>query len=120
MLRYDKIVKIKSKKHQSDVPRKTPSRKIFQLDSPEANMNDKPSNNEQKNDMPRETTSCKRFLSVSPENKSIEKSSHNVEQTKQVPKRNKSQNITSFLRPSQLSLASKPPTNQDSDENPKN
>lgn len=100
MLHYDKIVEIKPKKQQNYLPRKTSSSKI--------------------SGEPGETTSSKRFMSESPEGKSNEKTSLNEKQTKQVPKRNKPQNITNFLRPSQLSLTSKVSTSQDYEETPKN
>lgn len=98
-LRYDKIIAMKSKEQQNNLPRKASPSKI-------------PGE-------PRETTSSKRFLSESPEDKSNEKTSHIVEQTKQVLKRNKSQNLSNFLRPSQLK-ASKASTSSDHEESSKN
>ncbi|CAH2084522.1 unnamed protein product [Euphydryas editha] len=99
-LRYDKIVEIKSNKQQNYSREKTSSSKTT--------------------DEPRETTSNKRFMSESPDNKSIEKTLLSTEQTKQVPKRNKPQNITNFLRPAQLTIASKASTSQDHEKTPKN
>lgn len=96
MIRYDKIVEIKPKNQQNYVPRKTASKVSGE---------------------PSEPTSSKRFLSESPEEK---RNVNSVEQPKQLPKRNKSQNITNFLRPSQLTIASKVATSQDYEETSKN
>lgn len=87
MLRYDKIVKLKSKEQHTYTPK---------------------------------GASNKRFLSESPEINVYKKLSCNEEQAKQVPKKNKSQNITSFLRPSQLNPASKSTISRDHQELSKN
>ncbi|KAF9415091.1 hypothetical protein HW555_007181 [Spodoptera exigua] len=70
MLRYDKIVQIKSRDKQTYATKST-------------NCN-------------------KRFLSESPETAHKEKVPNIEERLKQIPKKNKSQNITSFLKPSQF------------------
>lgn len=54
---------------------------------------------------PTERNTNKRFMSISPEETMNEtRKDYNNEKTKQPPKRNKSQSITSFLRPPQLNL----------------
>ncbi|KAF9408302.1 hypothetical protein HW555_011971 [Spodoptera exigua] len=84
MLRYDKIVKIKSKVHRNDFFKKTSSSKILQMESPENTISFKTSNNEDETVVPREINASKRFLSESPEMRSNENPSLNVEQTKQI------------------------------------
>ena len=75
VLRYDKIVTLKTQKSEANIPT-------------EKNTN-------------------KRFMSMSPEETTNETSKdYNNEKIKQVPKRNKPQSITSFLRPPQLNLNS--------------
>lgn len=69
---------------------------------------------------PSKSSSNKRYLSESPEADTNRNTAHIEEQVKQVPKKNKPQNITSFLRPSQLSTASKPSANREYQEPPKN
>lgn len=59
------------------------------------------------------TNSSKRYMSVSPEAVNTDKISINEEQSKQPPKKNKSQDITSFLRASQLNLGNKTSAKQD-------
>lgn len=65
-------------------------------------------------------TSNKRSLSESPEAVNIRKTSNDEGQVKQVPKKNKSQNITSFLRPSNLNSASKASTSKGTQDLSKN
>lgn len=71
----------------------------------------KPKNTETKETYtPTERNTNKRFMSRSPEESTKNTLvDHNIEMTKRLPKRNKSQPITSFLRPSQLN-----PNNQNS------
>ncbi|CAH2096389.1 unnamed protein product [Euphydryas editha] len=64
--------------------------------------------------------SNKRSLSESPGTEIIQKLPNNEEQTKQIPKKNKSQNITSFLRPSQFNNVPKPSTSREHQEPQKN
>lgn len=70
---------------------------------------------------PAERNTNKRFMSRSPEEstKNI-MVDHNIEKTKQLPKRNKSQPITSFLRPSQLNLNNQNSPTENAEGNPKN
>lgn len=66
------------------------------------------------------TNNNKRFLSESPEGAGgLAEANENRGNTKQVPKKNKSQNITSYLRPSQLN-PSRATTSNEVPENQKN
>lgn len=66
-----------------------------------------------------ETQNNKRFLSESPESAGGSKTYEKKETIKQVPKKNKSNNITSYLRASQLNPALSPRTSEPN-ENQKN
>lgn len=82
----------------------------------------KPKNTETKETYtPTERNTNKRFMSRSPEEstKNIGED-HNIQKTKQLPKRNKSQPITSFLLPSQLNLNNQNPPTENAEGNPKN
>lgn len=67
-----------------------------------------------------EATSNKRFLSESPEAVASMKFSGNEERVKQAPKKNKSQNITNYLRPSQMNTTALPSTSHNVHESQKN
>lgn len=54
--------------------------------------------------------SNKRFMSESPESVEVRKIGQNEERSKQIPKKTKPQDITSFLRPSQLNPTNRPNT----------
>ncbi|CAB3229687.1 unnamed protein product [Arctia plantaginis] len=69
---------------------------------------------------PKGKTYNKRFLSESPEDKNNSKALNSAEQSKQVPKKNKPQTITSYLRPSLLNSTPKVFSSSDSQEMPKN
>lgn len=62
----------------------------------------------------------KRLLSESPKSVNIPKTSCNEERIKQVQKKNKPQNITNYLRPSQLNPIARPSTSRDVQENQAN
>lgn len=70
---------------------------------------------------PTERNTNKRYMSTSPEETTneIRKDYYN-EKTKQLPKRNKSQTITSFLRPSQFNVNNPTPPTVNVEDTPKN
>lgn len=63
------------------------------------------------------TYKTKRFMSESPEAQNTEKTPTNEEQSKKALKKNKSQNITSFLRPSQLHITPQSSTDHEKSKN---
>lgn len=74
----------------------------------------------QKKDISEKNNSNKRLLSESPETPSSKPVRKNDERAKQASKKNKSQNITDYLRQSQLNTTSNPPIQRDSQESSKN
>lgn len=92
-LRYDKIVTLKTQESEVHTPTERHT----------------------------ERSTNKRYMSTSPEETAKEtRKEYNNERTKQIPKKNKPQTITSFLRPSQLNLNNREIQTTNMEDIPKN